>query len=225
MTLFAYRRGNTPLHRFPAVFKILFLIILCIVTFAGGMYDTLESVLKPSLLIRTGLCLAVTLGLFFASGCSRTSFKPVKFVLIIGALMILFRVFNQPLKDAFAAGLLYTVRFLITAVAAPIVFETTSPLEIKNSLEGGQNKIAKVLPFVKKLNFALALSLAINFIPQVFATWERVHTAALARTPKNKKGLIRSIHIVYCEIQAFFSCLLYQAEIKRKALLNRSSSN
>ena len=211
MTLFAYRRGNTPLHRFPAALKILFLIILCIVTFAGGMYDTLESVLKPSLLILTVLCLAMTLALFFASGCSRTSFKPVRFVLIIGALMILFRVFNQPLKDAFAAGLLYTVRFLITAVAAQIVFETTSPLEIKESL-------GKSAP-------ALAVALAINFIPQVFATWERVHTAALARTPKNKKGLIRSIHIVYCEIQAFFSCLLYQAEIKRKALLNRSSSN
>ena len=124
--------------------------------------------------------------------------------------MILFRVFNQSLPDALAAGLLYTIRFLITAIAAQIVFETTSPLEIKESFG--------------KSNPALALALAINFIPQVFATWNQVHTAAMARTP-NKKGLLRTIPIVYCEIQAFFSCLLYQAEIKRKALLNRSSSN
>ena len=210
MTLFAYRRGNTPLHRLNAGLKILFLIALCIVTFAGGMYDTLDSVLRPSIIIRTALCFAVTIALFIASGCSRTSFKPVKFVLIIGALMILFRVFNQPLPDALAAGLLYTIRFLITAIAAQIVFETTSPLEIKESFG--------------KSNPALALALAINFIPQVFATWNQVHTAAMARTP-NKKGLLRTIPIVYCEIQAFFSCLLYQAEIKRKALLNRSSSN
>jgi len=224
MTLFAYRKGNTPLHRMNAGLKILFLIALCIVTFAGGMYDTLDSVSKPSLLIRTAICLSVTIGLFLASGRSRTSFKPVKFVLIIGVLMILFRVFNQPLKDAFAAGLLYTVRFLITAIAAQIVFETTSSLEIKESFEAGQERVAKLLPFMKKLNLALALSLSINFIPQVFATWNLVHTAAQARTP-NKKGLLRTIPIVYCEIQAFFSCLLYQAEIKRKALLNRSSSD
>lgn len=210
MTLFAYRRGNTPLHRLNAGLKILFLIALCIVTFAGGMYDTLDSVLKSSIIIRTVLCLAVTIVLFIASGRSRTSFKPVKFVLIIGALMILFRVFNQSLSDALAAGLLYTLRFLITAIAAQIVFETTSPLEIKESFG--------------KSNPALALALAINFIPQVFATWNQVHTAAQART-LNKKGLLRTIPIVYCEIQAFFSCLLYQAEIKHKALLNRSSSN
>ena len=209
MILFAYRKGNTLLHRLNARWKILFLIILCIVTFAGGMYETLDSVLSAALLIRTVLCLAVTITLFIMSGCSRTSFKPVKFVLIIGVLMILFRVFNQPIKDALAAGLLYTLRFLITAIAAQIIFETTSPIEIKESLG--------------KSSPALAVALSINFIPQVFATWNRVHTAAMARTPKHKKGLIRSIHIVYCEIQAFFSCLLYQAEIKRKALLNRSS--
>ena len=224
MTLFAYRRGSTPLHRMNAGLKVLFLIALCIVTFAGGMYDTLDSVMSAPLLIRTALCLAVTIALFVASERSKTSFKPVRFVLFIGALMILFRVFNQPFKDALAAGLLYTVRFLITAVAAQIVFETTSPLEIREAFEKGQDKVAKPLPFIKKLNPALTLSLAINFIPQVFATWHLVHTAAQARTP-NKKGLLRTIPIVYCEIQAFFSCLLYQAEIKRKALLNRSSSN
>ena len=210
MTLFAYRRGNTPLHRLNAGLKILFLIALCIVTFAGGMYDTLDSVLKNSIIIRTVLCLAMTIALFITSGCSRTSFKPVRFVLFIGALMILFRVFNQPLPDALASGLLYTIRFLITAIAAQIVFETTSPLEIKESFG--------------RSSPALALALAINFIPQVFATWNQVHTAAMARTP-NKKGLPRTIPIVYCEIQAFFSCLLYQAEIKRKALLNRSNSD
>ena len=210
MTLFAYRRGGTPLHRLNAGLKILSLIALCIVTFAGGTYDTLDSVLKSSIIIRTLLCLAVTITLFIASGRNRTSFKPVKFVLIIGALMILFRVFNQPMPDALAAGLLYTIRFLITAIAAQIVFETTSPLEIKESFG--------------RSSPALALALAINFIPQVFATWNQVHTAAMARTP-NKKGLLRTIPIVYCEIQAFFSCLLYQAEIKRKALLNRSSSD
>ncbi len=209
MTLFAYRRGITPLHRANAGLKILGLIALCIITFAGGMYETLDSVMTAPLLIRTALCLAVTIALFIASGCNRTSFKPVKFVLIIGAIMTVLRLFNQPVQDALAAGLLYTVRFLITAVAAQIVFETTSPLEIKEAMGSSTP--------------ALAIALAINFIPQVFATWERVHTAARARTT-NKKGLLRSIHNVYCEIQAFFSCLLYQAETKRKALLNRSSS-
>ena len=224
VTLFAYRRGSTLLHRLNAGAKIVFLIALCIITFAGGSRETLEAVLQLPLLIRTGCCLAATVALFMASGHSRSSFKPVKFVLVIGALMILLRIFTQSLQDALAAGLLYTVRFLITSIAAQIVFETTSSLEIKESLETGQEKVSRVLPFIRRLNFALALALAINFIPQVFATWHQVHTAALARSPK-RKGLLRTIPIAYCEIQALFSCLLYQAEIKRKALLNRSSLN
>ena len=160
-------------------------------------------------LIRTGVCLLVTTMLLIISGHHRESLKPMKFVLIIGALVTLLRLFHDPIPDALSAGGLYTARFAITAVAAQIVFETTSSLEIKEAMGKGV--------------LGLTISLAINFIPQVFATWNRVHTATLARTPEGKRGLASSAYTAYCEIQAFFSCLLFQAETKRKALLNRSS--
>lgn len=210
MTLFAYRRERTPLHRIPAGAKLLFLIALCIFTFSGG-------------LITTAICLIITAVLFIVSGHHKESLKPVKFVLIIGIMVTLLRMLHGNIQEGVYAGALYTVRFLITAIAAQIIFETTSSLEIKEAVEALQNRIACVFPPIKKWNPALALSLSINFIPQVFATWNRVHTAAKARGVEAKKGPVHTTRAAYNQILAFFSCLLYQAETKRKALLNRSN--
>ena len=112
---------------------------------------------------------------------------------------------------------------MLPAFSAQTVFETTSSLEIKNALENAQEKIAKILPPVKKLNPSLSLTLAINFIPEIFETWNKVHTAALARSNTGKrKNLKNSIEMLFRELQSLLSCLLFYAETKRKALLNRS---
>jgi biotin transport system permease protein len=75
------------------------------------------------------------------------------------------------------------------------------------------------------LNPALVISLAINFIPQIFETWNRVNLAARARSVSRKrKNLHTVITTAYLELQALFSCLLYQAETTRQAVLNRSNA-
>ena len=237
MTLFAYRRGTTVLHKTPALVKLSFLMVFCVCTFTNGPHE----------FVRTGCCLAVSAVLFFLSGAHRQSLRQLAFVPVLGAFVTVFGTLTFPPSltgvvpsahiitvlpffalntEGLRAGVLYTVRFFVTALAAQVVFETTSSIEIKNALESVQNSIARVMPPVKKWNPAFVISLAITFIPQVFATWNRVHLASLARSAAGKKkNIIKIISTAYLELQALFSCLLHQAETTRQAFVNRSTSN
>ena len=61
------------------------------------------------------------------------------------------------------------------------------------------------------MNPALVLSLAINFIPEVFATWNRVDLAVRARSDDKGKNKF-SLRILGVRLTAFFLCLLERAE-------------
>ena len=244
VTLFSYRRGNSILHKTPALVKLAILITLCIVTFKGGSYNYLIEITALPVIIRTSICFAISVALFILAKSKLKSLKQLNFVYVLGALMILFRMIRLPqfitaeetqnsfiVKvfpflyldiDGLAAGVLYTIRFFITTLAANVIFETTSVLEIKEALESIQDFISKIIPPFKKLNLALVISLAINFIPQIFSTWNQVHLASIARSNPQNKNLAQSIHNASQQLQTLFSCLLYQAEEKRKAILNRS---
>src|SRR5574344_223115 len=174
VTLFAYRRGTTPMHRTSALLKLPFLMALCICTFTNGPHE----------IIRTGICLAVSIVLFLLSGAHLQSLKQLAFVPVLGALVTLFGTLCLPPSAGTAtanngdiitvlpflalsltglkAGILYTVRFFAKALEAQVVFETTSSIQIKDALESAQNAIARIFPPLRKLNPALVISLAIN---------------------------------------------------------------
>ena len=211
--LFSYRRGNTLLHRIPAGIKILFLMGISIAVFAGKHVNVSVTV----------ICGALSLMAFFLSGAKFSTLKSVTFVFVLGAFVTLSGMTAFVFDGIFVGikyGAWYTVRFFITALAAQCVFETTSALEIQNSFECAQNAVAKVFKPVKKMNPALVLSLAINFIPEVFATWNRVDLAVRARSAAKGKNKF-SLRILGVRFTAFFLCLLERAESKRMAVLNR----
>lgn len=241
--LFAYRRGNTPLHKIPALVKLLALFSVCIITFAGGTTDSVSEIMERALIVRTAVCFLLSILIFILGGCYFRSLKNLLFVLALGAAVIVFRTLGVPQSptesqqayiiavlpgvslnlNGCAAGILYTVRFFITTFTAQSIFETTSSLEIKEAVESVQNGIAYIFPLLKKWNPALVISLAINFIPQVFDTWNSVHRAARARTVSGKKNIAQTIRITYQEIQSLISCLLFKAETTRKAIMNRGA--
>lgn len=228
VTLFAYRRGNTLLHRFPALLKLVLLMALCIYAFKGGFLGSIDKILSGSVIIQTVLSLIFSVTLFVLAGANFSSLKQLRSVLVLGFFMTVFSMMSFADgkigidKDGLASGVLWTIRFFLSTLAAVSVFETTSSLQIKEALECIENGISKVIPPFKKLQSALVISLAINFIPKVFATWNRVLLAGKARSPK-KKGLILEIQIFFAEFKALFSCLLNQAETTRKAILNREN--
>lgn len=223
LTLFAYRKGNSVMHKVPASAKLVFLFILCIFTYHGGMSVSWNRLFSWEIVIKNSVCLAASFALFFLAGANPNSIKQMKFVLVIGGLVTLVKLVHYPFwldKDALAYGILYTLKFFITSFAAQSVFETTSALQIKEALESAQNGLSKIIPQIKNRNPAFIISLAINFIPEIFETWGKVELAVNARTHKKSKGKIR---ILTQKFSTFFSCILHNAQIKRIAVLNRSN--
>lgn len=217
VALFSYKNRTSILHRIPSLIKILIMFSFCIFCFKETTYEQIK---LPG-------CLAFSLLLFFLARGNWTTIKSLPYVFVLGAFVTVLRMFNffpefSFNKEGFIWGILYTARLFITAFACQVIFETTSSSQIQDSLEQIENGISKVIPPVKKLHGALLISLAINFIPLVFETWDKVHLASMARGPK-KRNLISATNILLSELEALLSCLIFKAETKRKAILNRGN--
>ncbi len=196
------------------------MFVLCIVTFTN-----------PVVWWKTAACAAAAFVLFVLAGAWWKGLTQLKFVLVIGAILTVFRMFQLDFTaspcirfvyDEMIAGIYWAVHFFITTWTAQTIFETTSSLEIQDAFETLENAIVRLAPPVKKIRFALILSLAITFIPLVFQTWSQVHLAALARSPRGKRSLSRTVRTLTVELEAFFSCLIHQAVTVQKAVSNRS---
>ena len=224
LSLFAYRRGTSVLHRTPALAKLAALFALCLFVFAGSPVTSFDELLSRQSLTRLVAGLATSCVLFALSGAHLCSIVRVRFVFAFGLFVTAVRMIHVPLffdTGALAYGISYTARFFAASLASEVVFETTSSTEISEALEQLQDALARVFPPIKKTQVALVLSLAINFVPQVFATWNKVSLASRARGGDRAKDKVR---VVSQEFTSLFSCLLRYAEVKRMAILNRSGS-
>lgn len=227
LALFSYRKGNTVLHRIPALLKIALLFAFSFLAFSGSGQDSLsffENTASVVKLFSSILCASL---LFVLGGCYWKAFFKMKFIFVLGLFIIAVRTISFETgrfalnMDGFAAGLLYALRFFLSAFAAEVIYETTSGLEINQALELVEDIISKIIPPFKKLKSAFVISMAINFIPLVFDTWEKIHLASKARGSE-KKGIGSTFRTLYCETEALFDCLLFRAETRRKAVINRS---
>ena len=219
VNLFSYQRGSSLLHKCNALAKVFFLTVFCIFIFVDAKW------MSPFFIARTAACLFVPLLLLFLSGLSLRIFFNLWPVILTGVFVTAFRSFDLPAfsfnREGFYSGCIYALNFFMAALASGIVFKTTSPLQIREGLCRVEDALAKIFPFVKKLNLALAISLTINFLPSIFEYWNKTGLACKARLPSSKKNHF-GIRIFTAHLSAFFSCLLYRAETSRRAVLNRS---
>lgn len=199
LALFSYRRGGTPLHKAPALLKMIFL-------FALNFFVFWESPRTAAL--RCALSFAASASLFFLSGANWKGLLKLRFVLYIGLMVFALKIIGSPAAswtDNAGYALLYTARFFVSALAAQCVFETTTMLQMQEALR---------LPLV--------VTLAINFIPQIFSEWQKIKLAARARTnARRRKSIFGAVSIALFEMQALLFVMLEKAETKRKALENR----
>ena len=246
LTLFSYRRGNSVVHRMPALLKLALMIALCIVVFWGGPCESVKDALSIPVAARASSCLFLAILFFFLAGANWKSLPNLRFVFFIGFLITLLKIFYIPEfeykeglpepftvsidflpfleinLDGLASGIMYTLRLFIAAFFAQTVYETTSSIEIKNALEQLQNSVAKIIPNIKKINPALALSLAINFIPQIFSTFRKVMLAAKSRSAIKKSRIKIPLKNYFFILKSLLMCLLQQAEETRRAILARN---
>ncbi|MCQ2584641.1 MAG: hypothetical protein MJ185_03535 [Treponema sp.] len=214
--LFCYRKGNSILHKIPAIYKILFMMVFCVTCFLGGQMESSEEILQKWVLFQLLYCICICILLFLLGDGTISSVIQMRWVLWFGVLVTAFRIYPD-YKNGLLAGGLYTIRFFFASFACQLIFETTSSLEIRESFEGCHKTVCRVFPFMKKFNLAFVISLAVTFIPEVFETWNKVRLASRARQGKKK----RFFQNLMAELTALLSVLFGLAETKRKAIINR----
>ncbi|MCQ2572663.1 MAG: energy-coupling factor transporter transmembrane protein EcfT [Treponema sp.] len=194
-------------------------MVFCVTCFLGGQMEISEEIFQKWVLIQLLYCSCICILLFFLGKGKFSTVLQMKWVLWFGLLVTVFRIYPD-YKNGLLAGGLYTIRFFFASFACQLIFETTSSLEIREGFEDVHKVVCKVLPFMKNINLAFVISLAVTFIPEVFETWNKVRLAKKARQGKNR----RFFQNLLVEITALLSVLLGLAETKRKAILNRGFS-
>lgn len=231
--LFCYRKGNTLLHKVPALIKIIFMVVFCITAFLGGQMETVEEILVKPVFFQLLYCICVCILLFLLGKGRLSDVIQMKWILWFGLLVTVFRLipedeemyrswasYKPVFLNGILAGGLYTIRFFFASFACQMIFTTTSGLEIREAFENVHVAVCKILPFMKNFNLAFAVSLAVTFIPEVFETWNRVQLASKARRG-NRKSFAVFFRVLFSELSALLSVMISKADIKHKAILNR----
>lgn len=225
--LFSYRNSNSAVHKIPASLKLILMIVVTLRTFSNTTYllsSEQSAIFLPYIpWIRTGFYFLITAIFFFLAKTPFKTLLKLRFILWIGGLLAFLSLINGNFS-ALTSDLLYIFRFFVTTLFSLIVFETTSKLEILDSLSDLENAICKIIPAARKLNFALILSITITFIPKIFSAWNKISLAGAARSKLKKNGKRKfSLSSANAQITALFLNMLQYAEELRRAVINRIS--
>ncbi len=222
--IFSYRNENSIIHKIPCGIKIVLMLFVTLRTFCNStLWLKNENLIQYIPWIRTFFYFLFTAVFFFLAKTPFKSLIRLRFLLWIAVFFSSVSVVSQNYNALFS-DLLYAFRFFVTAMFSLIVFETTSRLEIMDTLCGVENKICRIIPSFKKLNSAMLISITITFIPEIFSEWNKIRTAATARSKLNKKGRTKfSINSANAQITALFFNMLQYAEEVRRAVTNRIS--
>ena len=165
-TVFKYKTNKGPLHKLPAIVKLLLLLPLSILCMS-----------LPSLWLIAGINAAV-LTAFLCRFTLQEQLTDLKPAALYALLMYCLSVFSNfsflPHPDFVRLAL----RLILIVQISALVFRTTSSLEIRN---------------VIKIE---VISLFICFIPQVFETWSAINQTWKARGGKHGLRKIRMIVFV-----------------------------
>jgi len=198
-SVFKYKTIKGPLHKVPAIIKLLLLLPLSVFCMS-----------LPSLWLGAGILFCVLIA--FICGLSLqdqiTDFKPAFFyALLMYALSVFSNLidnFSMPVNQFFTVFipnleyLRITLRLVLIVQISALLFRTTSSLEIRE---------------VVRLEI---LSLFLSFIPEIFKIWTSVNTAWKARGGKEGFGKTKTLMFV------LISLCFEKAALKANALAARS---
>lgn len=120
------------------------------------------------------------------------------------------------LRLALESGI-YCLKLLAAFLSARLVYASTSLSELRDA----STRIARRLPFGKKLDFGLALSLTIGYVPLIFDEWKASLEAARSRGMSPRPGLGILAHFLAHFLAAFLRRLMIRAVVLPEALVAR----
>ena len=187
-SLFAYKNGNSFLHKCPAWIKLLFIP-------AAGILLLLA---KWQFVPVAILCLLL-LG-FMVKISAHEQFCDLKPIFFYAVLLFVFELFMLDYKSfsAFEASFAEvfswqnqkeTVFFLLKLTAvmqcASLLFKTSTSLELREGIFLIETKIRASLHLKNANTFSEMLFMFLNFIPMIAVIWAQLKRAWLARGGKN----------------------------------------
>ena len=193
---FAYRRGVSPLHRFPAVLKLLAMIGVSI-----AAYSSAFGLAGSALLLAVCAAIARIPPWELLKGC-----RPIAALSLCVICLKTFEpgaagittpeiiIFNMYIPDlyipclsaeGFRTGLVTAAQILVAFAAAALLFAVTTMRELRRSLGAVEKRlIALVSKRPAACRVSLGLSLMLGFIPRFFELWETMNHACEARCGK-----------------------------------------
>lgn len=182
-SMFAYKKGNSFLHRCPAWIKLLVIPVVNILFLCLPIYSALSLILFQFIL-------AFVLG--FTLREQLTDLKPVFYYAFFVLFMDLIMALGKGNFD-FAAifswdyqreSVFLLVKIFCVMQSASLVFKTSTSLELREGIGKIESAIRKFLHAKNKNSFTDAISLFLNFIPMVSKIWEQSKRAWIARGGK-----------------------------------------
>ena len=186
LTPWAYHKGSSPLHRFPAGFKLLFLLLLSLASFFPG------TGLKTIILLGIIALILVLLSIVAGTGPAALLRGSGPLFFIILAFFLFQAVdFSPPGIDpgGLRETLIFCVRIATAFSAGTLLFSVTTTGEIRRALSKAENFMG-----LEKLKLGLYISLMLGFLPRFFEIWEDINLAWKSRG--GKKNLSRLFVLV-----------------------------
>ena len=223
--IFRYRKGNSILHRIPALIKLFVVVVLAI-----------NIMFLPLYAVCAGIVLLVIPALLCGFSV-REQFTDIKPALFYAFFLYLISVFTRLFSTGFTAVSpgdfmkilhpnyeygLYILRRLLVMQLSGLLFRTTTSIEIKEAICGVEIFIRtalRTLPFAKNISLAARIgtsaALMINFIPALFELWEKLNRAYRAR---GGAGGLKQFRVL---LVALIALSFHYAEKKSRALMAR----
>lgn len=165
MRLTLYAPGDTFLHRTPARVKLLVLLL----TGIGIFFVTTPLVLGPAAVVAAALLLT-------ASPPREQALRQLLSPLIILAIVVVAAALLQSVPTAVTVGL-RLVTLLLLAFSVTFTTKTSAMLEVVEDVLRPLDRTR----LVNSTAVALAVSLALRFIPEVFHRFQQIQEAQAAR--------------------------------------------
>jgi biotin transport system permease protein/energy-coupling factor transport system permease protein len=191
--VFRYKKGNSLLHRAPALLKLSVLAALAI----SIMFLPLSAVCAG---IAAAIIPALVCG--FSVKEQLTDIRPALFYALFlcmisacsgivsaggPAAVSSLRDLIHRVRPAYEYGV-YIVRLILVMQVSALLFRTSSSIEIKEAVCGAETALRRVLrrlPGAGRISpaakFGNSIALTISFIPVLFELWEKLNRAYRAR--------------------------------------------
>ena len=181
-TPMAYRKGNTLLHRFPAGFKLIFLLLLSLAAFFPGSDLGNFLVLEVITLIMVLLSFIARIGPLSLLKGSGPLLSIVIAALLIRGIEV------SPLAFSivgFRHALIFCIRIALAFSIGSLFFAVTTVGEVRKSISRGEAALG-----IEKAALSLHFSLMLGFLPAIFEIWEELSLAYKSRSGRRGVSLL-----------------------------------